>query len=116
MIFLARHGFASAGDLEDLVNRKSGLLGVSGVSNDVRHVPPGDLSLGMFCYQVRKAISAMAAALEGLDLLVFTGGIGEHADAIRREICEGLAWMNPFEIRVLPAEEDLQIARIIAGL
>ena len=118
MIFLERHGFAQADALEDLVNRKSGLLGVSGTSSDVRQLvesakgPAADLALRMFCYQVRKTIAAMAGALGGLDLLVFTGGIGEHAEQLRKEICELIQWMSPFETRVLPAQEDLQIARI----
>lgn len=118
MVFLARHGFEKPDALEDLVNRKSGLLGVSDTSSDVRQLmearaqPNADLALRMFCYQVRKTIAAMAGGLGGLDLLVFTGGIGEHADELRREICESLAWMGSFETRVLPAEEDLQIARI----
>jgi len=118
MVFLARHGFERADALEDLVNRKSGLLGISGTSSDVRQLMEtrananADLALRMFCYQVRKAIAAMVGALGGLDLLVFTGGIGEHADELRREICELLQWIGPFETRVLPAQEDLQIARI----
>lgn len=118
MVFLARHGFAQADELENLVNRKSGLLGVSGTSSDVRELTESstntnaDLALRMFCYQVRKTIAAMAAALGGLDLLVFTGGIGEHADGLRHEIGESLQWLGPFETRVLPAQEDLQIARI----
>ncbi len=118
LIFLARHGFAQADEMEDLVNRKAGMLGVSGTSSDVRELTAArsnadaDLALRMFCYQVRKTIAAMAGALGGLDLLVFTGGIGEHAEALRRDIGEGLKWIGPFETRVLPAEEDLQIARI----
>ena len=112
MLFLSRHGFANPDDLESLVNRQSGLLGVSGVASDVRHIPPDDLSLRMFSYQVSKAIAGMAAALGGLDLLVFTGGIGQHATAVRQNICDRLKWIDPFEIRVLPAQEDLQIARI----
>ncbi len=116
MIFLARHGFADPDALEDLVNRRSGLLGISNISSDVRRIPPDDLSLQMFGYQVRKTIASMAAALDGLDLLVFTGGIGEHADAVRQQICDKLRWIDPFEIRVLPAEEDLQIARIALSL
>jgi len=112
MIFLSRHGFANPDELEVLVDRKSGLLGVSGISNDVRHIPPDDLSLRMFAYQVSKTIASMAAALGGLDLLVFTGGIGEHATAVRSAIGDKLKWIDSFEIRVLPAKEDLQIARI----
>ncbi len=119
LIFLARHGFANRADLETLVDKKSGLLGVSGLSSDVRQLveararnAQADLALRMFCYQVRKTIAAMAAALGGLDLLVFTGGIGEHALELRHEICEGLKWIDAFQIRVLPSQEDLQIARI----
>jgi acetate kinase len=122
MVFLARHGFAQAGELEDLVNRRAGLLGVSGIGSDVRQLmearanPEADLALRMFCYQVRKAVAAMAAALGGMELLVFTGGIGEHAEELRKEICEPLRWMGEFETRVLPAQEDLQIARIAVRL
>jgi len=118
MLFLARHGFAKEDELENLVNKKSGLLGVSGTSSDVRELLEGrakaaaDLALRMFCYQVRKTIAGMAAALEGLDLLVFTGGIGEHAAELRKEICGGLKWMTGVEVLVVPAKEDLQIARI----
>lgn len=118
MLFLARHRFSKADELEQLVNKKSGLLGVSGLSSDVRQLmdardkAPVDLALRMFCYQVRKAIAAMAAVLSGLNLLVFTGGIGEHANVLRQEICANFAWMGSFEIRTLPAQEDLQIARI----
>lgn len=118
MLFLSRHGFEHVDALEDLVNRKSGLLGVSGTSSDVRQLMETrtnantDLALRMFGYQVCKTIAAMAGALGGLDLLVFTGGIGEHADGLRKEIVAGLQWMKPFESRVLPAQEDLQIARI----
>ena len=115
IVFLARHGFANPDDLEALVNRQSGFLALSGVS-DVRRIPADDLSLRMFAYQVRKTIAAMAAALGGLDLLVFTGGIGEHATAVRQDICDNLKWIDSFEIRVLPAQEDLQIARIALAL
>ncbi len=122
-VFLMRNGFASADELEAVFNRKSGLLGVSERSEDVRQLlaartsdPRADLALRMFCYQVRKAIASMAASLGGLDLLVFTGGIGEHAAGLREEICSGLNFMEDFEIKVIPAEEDLQIARITAKL
>ncbi|HEY1949321.1 MAG TPA: hypothetical protein VGG97_20105, partial [Bryobacteraceae bacterium] len=75
-----------------------------------------DLALRMFCYQVRKTIASMAAALSGLDALVFTGGIGEHAQPLREEICQPLAFLGRFAVSVLPAQEDLQIARITARL
>ena len=94
MIFLSRHGYADPDKLEDLVDRKSGLLGVSGISSDVRRLSHDDLSLRMFAYQVRKTIASMVAALGGADLLVFTGGIGEHASEVRKEICDGLTWID----------------------
>ena len=62
----------------------------------------------MFCYQVRKTIASMAAALGGLDALVFTGGIGEHAQPLREEICQPLAFLGRFAVSVLPAQEDFK--------
>jgi acetate kinase len=122
-VYLMRHGFAEVGELERLFNRDSGLLGISETTSDVRELlqarksdPRADLALRMFCYQARKAIGSMAASLGGLDLLVFTGGIGEHAEGLRQEICSELSFMKDFEIKVLPAQEDLQIARITSGL
>jgi acetate kinase len=112
MLFLMRKGYADPAKLEDLVDHRSGLAGVSGISSDVRELKSADLALRMFSYQVRKAIAAMAAALGGMDLLVFTGGIGEHAEELRNAICDPLKFIDAFEIRVLPAQEELQIARI----
>ena len=63
----------------------------------------------MFCYSVRKQIAAMIAALEGVDSLVFTGGIGEHDPQAREEICRGLSWAG-VRVSVLPSQEDDQIA------
>jgi acetate kinase len=85
------------GDLDRMLNHESGLLGVSGVSADMRALlarrandARAALAIEMFCHQARKAIGSLAAVLGGLDTLVFTGGIGEHAVPIRREICERL--------------------------
>lgn len=123
MIYLMRHGYAGADELERVCDRESGLLGVSGVSSDVRELlsrrgtdAQADLALRMFCYQVRKTVAEMAAALEGIDALVFTGGIGEHNQQIREEIYHPLAFLPPFEVRVLPSQEDEQIARNTARL
>lgn len=119
VIYLARHGYKTPDELEILFDRHSGLLGVSGVTSDVRELlsarkqhAQADLALKMFCYQVRKTIAAMAAALGGLDALVFTGGIGEHANELREEICSGIRFLGNFRMVVLPAQEDLQMARI----
>ncbi|HMF78986.1 MAG TPA: acetate/propionate family kinase [Bryobacteraceae bacterium] len=123
ILYLMRHLPAGADKLQDLVDHKSGLLGISSKASDVRELlaarasdPQADLALRMFCYQVRKTVASMAAALGGLDALVFTGGIGEHAHPVRDEICRGLAFLGPHTTQVLPAQEDLQIARITSRL
>jgi acetate kinase len=61
--------------------------------------------------QARKQVAAMIAALEGVDLIVFTGGIGEHDEQVREEICDGLSWFGVGSVRVFTSQEDEQIAR-----
>jgi acetate kinase len=87
--------------IENLVGHRSGLLGVSGISSDMKtlldrreHEPAAALAVEMFCYQLRKRVGAFAAVLDGIDLLVFTGGIGERAAAIRAEACAGLSHLG----------------------
>ena len=123
MVFLVRHGYEKPGKLEELFDHRSGLLGISGLTSDVRELlkardrtPRANLALRMFAYQARKTIAGMAAALDGLDALVFTGGIGEHATEVRNEICSGLRFLGSFRTLVLGSEEDLQIARITEKL
>ncbi len=118
LLYLLHQGM-DAGALETIVDHESGLKGISGRTSDVRELSKAsasdadcDLALRMFAYQVKKSIAAMAAALGGLDALVFTGGIGEHAEALRDEITRGLAFLGSFKTKTLPSEEDLQIARI----
>jgi acetate kinase len=80
-----------------LINHESGLLGISGISPDVRELskhPEGKEAIGFFCYQTRKWIGSFAAVLGGLDTLVFTGGIGENAAAVREMICENLSFLG----------------------
>lgn len=96
-----RYGY-DAGAIERIMNRESGLLGVSGRTSDMRELlerrAKGDvaaaMAVAMFVYAARKAIGALAAALGGLDTLVFTGGIGEHAAEVRAEIAEGLGFLG----------------------
>jgi acetate kinase len=129
---LDRPGWDAA-RLDRLVNREAGLLGVSGLSADMRRLlelrasdADADQAIRMFCRSVRKAIGALATDLGGLDLLVFTGGIGERAPTVRREICEGLehlgvlaadgespvaAGSGTVRVRVVPTQENLMIAR-----
>ena len=124
--------------LERLVDREAGLLGVSGISPDMKSLlekrrsePAAAQALEMFCYQIRKHIGALTAVLGGLDTLVFTGGIGERAVPVRWEVCQGLEYLgvhldlqrnevhadtistsdSPCTVRVIPTNEDLMIAR-----
>ena len=101
LIYLLREKRYDTAMLEELIDHRSGLLGISGISGDMRELhavaathPAAQLAIAVFCYAVRKQIAAMSAALEGLDLLVFTGGIGEHDGVVRAMICAGLAWLG----------------------
>lgn len=87
--------------LSDLVNHQSGLLGVSGFSSDMQDLLSRESrdaaaaeAVEMFCYQIRKSIGAYAAVLEGVDALVFTGGIGERSPVIRSRVCAGMAYLG----------------------
>ncbi|HNB89364.1 MAG TPA: acetate/propionate family kinase [Plasticicumulans sp.] len=85
--------------LTDLLYKRSGLLGLSGVSNDMRtllasDVPEAKLAVDYFCYRIARELGSLAAALGGLDALVFTGGIGEHAAPVREQVCAQAAWLG----------------------
>ncbi len=89
----------SAKELADLLYKKSGLLGVSGVSSDMRELLESDLpaaqfAVDLFVYRVAREIGSLAAALGGVDALVFTAGIGEHSTIIREKICAACAWLG----------------------
>lgn len=137
LYLLEQRGMTPA-ELHELLNRQSGLVGVSGLSSDMqdllrRETQDADaaLAIELFCYQARKFIGALAAALGGLDELIFTGGIGENAAAVRARICAGLAFLgvaadparnaageaviSPADgrvvVRVLKTNEELMMAR-----
>jgi acetate kinase len=141
LYLLQSHHFTPTA-LDDLLNRQSGLLGLSGRSNDVRELeqaaasgdPQAELALSVFAYRVRKYLGAYAAALGGLDAVVFTGGIGEHSSQMRERICHGLEFLGlrletslntaavgreaacisesgPVSVWVIPTNEEQQIAR-----
>jgi acetate kinase len=89
----------SVKEVETMLYKKSGLLGISGVSNDMRELlessePTARLAVDYFVYRVAKEMGALAAVLGGLDALVFTAGIGENSAVIRRRICEACAWLG----------------------
>lgn len=89
----------AAGELVDLLYRRSGMLGLSGFSSDFRELltsedPRARFAIDVFCYRVARHIASLAAALGGLDGLVFTAGVGENAAAVRRAICRACAWLG----------------------
>jgi len=88
-----------AGAIEALLYRESGLLGVSGVSSDMRELlessnPHAKVAIDLFVYRISRELGSLAAALGGLDAIVFTAGIGEHATAIREGVCQQAAWLG----------------------
>ena len=98
MLYLLNNGYDAA-QLEQLVDHDSGLLGISGISNNMKTLlgssePRAVLAVAMFAYQVSKTIGAFAAALGGIDRLVFSGGIGERAAPVRAQVCAGLAHLG----------------------
>ena len=138
--YLARTERMTPAQFQKMVNRESGLLGVSGSSSDLRDLCARESTdaraaeaVELFCYQVRKWIGCFAAALGGLDTLVFSAGIGENAPAIRQRICEGLGFLGivlhqtrnaknavlisrdagRVKVRVMRTDEELMIARSV---
>jgi acetate kinase len=138
--YLARTENMSAKQFNEMVNFQSGLLGVSETSSDMHDLlaneaqdPRAADAVALFCYQVRKCIGAFAAALGGLDTLVFAGGIGENAATVRARICDGLGFLGveldqqrnamhvPWissgtgrvKVRVIRTDEELMIARSV---
>jgi acetate kinase len=112
-----------ADGLERLVEDESGLLGVSGLSRDMRELlaarstdPRAALAVDLWVMTVRKHIGAMTASLGGIDTLVFTGGIGERSQVLRDEICAGLAHLGDFAVRVVEADENRVVARHTAAV
>ena len=98
ILFLLRDGW-NLDRIEDLLYKRSGLLGISGISNDVRELLASDCPLAaeaieFFVYRVIREIGSLTAALGGLDALVFTAGIGENSPVIRERVCQGLTWLG----------------------
>lgn len=101
LLHLAGSPGMSPADVSELVNRRAGLLGVSGMSGDMRELLEAEASspraaeaVALFCWQARKFLGALAAVLGGLDTLVFTGGIGEHSAPVRAAIGRRLEWLG----------------------
>ncbi|HHU32250.1 MAG: acetate/propionate family kinase [Zhaonellaceae bacterium] len=139
--FLIEHEGLNIKDMDNLLNKKSGLLGISGISNDFRDVEEAadngneraKLALEMFVYHVKKFIGSYVSIMNGLDVLVFTAGLGENSPEARLEICKDMDWLgikidpeknkvrgkeadvshqdSKVKVMVIPTNEELVIAR-----
>jgi DNA-binding transcriptional MocR family regulator len=110
-----------ARQVSQLLFHPSGLLGLSGVSSDMRELqasaaPGAALAIDYFVEHVVREIAGMAAALRGIDTLVFTGGIGENATSLRSRIVAGLTWLGDIAVQVLHTNKEAVIARHTAAL
>jgi acetate kinase len=141
--FFSRTEQMTASQFDQMVNHKSGLLGVSETSSDMRDLLAREArdvraaeAVTLFCYQAKKWIGSFAAALGGLDTLVFSAGIGENCPSIRARICEDLDFLGiklhrgrntknaaristnsgPVTVRVIRTDEELMIARSVSRL
>ena len=145
VLYLLDHKHMTAKEIETLLYKQSGLLGVSGISPDMRDLlhsaePRAQQAVDLFIHRICRELGSLAAALEGLDGLVFTAGIGEHAWEIRKGICDHAAWLgirldqeantnnhsglisaldSKVQVHVLPTNEELMIAlaveQVLAG-
>ncbi len=136
LIYLMQQRGMTVDQVEDLLYHHSGLKGLSGISNDMRDLlasdqPGAQLAIDHFVYRIGRALGSLAAALGGLDALVFTAGIGEHAAEIRARVCRDAAWLGVAldedanrrrgpriseeghapSVWVIPTNEELMIAR-----
>ncbi len=138
ILFLRQQNKMTPRAIKEMVNRQSGLLGVSGSTDDMRELLKAEevddsakQAVELFCYQARKNIGALSIVLGGLDTLVFTGGIGEHSSVIRSRICTGIEFLGirvdekknsthsaiispesgEVDIRIIKTNEELMIAR-----
>lgn len=140
VLYLARQEKLSFDDFHEIVNRRSGLLGISETSSDMRdllesraHDTRAAEAVAVFCHAIKKTIGAFAAALGGLDCLVFSGGIGENAHEVRAMACDGLGFLGltldprrnesgqalispddgRVRVRVIHTDEELMIAKLV---
>ncbi len=141
MLYLMEQEGLSASEISDLLYKHSGLLGLSGVSNDMRRLEASDdpharEAIDYFTFRIRRELGGLAAALDGIDALVFTAGIGENSARVREEVCRGTGWLgieidparnaahaqvisteqSRVRVMVLPTDEERVIARAAARL
>jgi acetate kinase len=141
LLYLLKEEGLTPQQLEDLLYHKSGLLGVSGLSGDMRELlasaaPDAREAIELYTFRIAREIAALTNSLDGLDLLVFTGGVGEHAAPIRAMVASRLRWLgleidaaanaaaaeridvpqSAVEVRIIPADEELAIARHVMAV
>jgi acetate kinase len=143
VLYLQREKGLDFERIDQLVNQQAGLLSLSGISSDVQVLleqehqdPRAAQAIDLFCYQAKKFLASLTAVLGGLDTLIFTAGIGQHAPSIRYRICKDLAYMgvhldhsrndvnasvisgegSPVTVRVMKTNEELMIARHTSNL
>jgi acetate kinase len=136
LLYLMDNKGMGSAELTRLLYKESGLLGVSGISQDMRTLlasdqPEAEEAIDLYCYRIVREVGSLAAAIGGLDVLVFTGGIGEHAAEVRRRVCAQLGWLgvstdpaanagdklristaaSAVDVLVIPTNEEWMIAR-----
>ena len=115
LLYLMDQEGMSATEITELLYRRSGLLGLSGLSNDMRTLeaagtPEAEQAIDYFVFRIRRELGGLSAVLGGLDALVFTGGIGEHSKTVRARVCAGLQWLGIEIDRGRNAEDALLIS------
>jgi len=143
LLYLMEHEKLTPRAMEQWITEQCGLRGVSQRSGDMRDLlqtqktdPRAAAAVALFCHRARQWIAAMAASMGGIDTLIFSGGIGQHAWQIRQEICRGLKFLDidldiranrdrasvistphsRVAVRIIPTDEQIQLARIVRGL
>jgi acetate kinase len=123
ILWLEEHVGMPPAELASTLEHRSGLYGLTGTADmatileaEARGEEDAVLAVSVYLHRLRASIAAMAAALGGADVVVFTGGVGENAPAIRERALEGLGFLGSLEVRVIPAREDLQIAHDVRSL
>ncbi len=142
LLFLLNQYQMTPAELEDLLSKRSGLKAIAGISDvqELLHMEATSVeakeALTVFCYSAKKYIGSLAAAMEGLDMLIFTGGIGENSAVIRERICQGLGYMgidldekmnlkneliiskdkSRVTVRVIKTNEELMMARLVRAV
>jgi acetate kinase len=136
VLWMMEEAHMDAREIETVLYKRSGLLGVSGISSDMRTLlasdaPAAAVAVDLFCYRISRELGSLAAALGGLDAIVFTAGIGEYAAAVRERVCRAAAWLgvsldaqanarhgprisdpqSAVDVWVIPTNEELMIAR-----